>query len=111
MLKFLSSMLRTSKLHPFSLGNLMITRVTSVEWTWLGLEWPATPDIFGLLFQEFLRIFVFVFEITRHSFIPSTLLKLVVYICLNSHHLCFRTHLIIQQLYAICHINEKTTPR
>ena len=22
------------------LGNVMIIRVTSVEWTWLGLEWP-----------------------------------------------------------------------
>jgi len=46
MLKSLPSMLCTSKLHPFSLGNftyhwdLMIIRVTSVEWTWLGLEWP-----------------------------------------------------------------------
>ena len=50
MLKFLSSMLYTSKTHPFSLGNylgtsliirnLMIIRVTSVEWTCLGLEWP-----------------------------------------------------------------------
>jgi fido (protein-threonine AMPylation protein) len=50
MLKFLSSMLCTSRIHPFSLGNylrtsvfiedLMIIRVTSVEWTWLGLEWP-----------------------------------------------------------------------
>ena len=50
MLKFLSSMLCTSKIHPFSLGNylgtsliignLMRIRVTSVEWTWLGLEWP-----------------------------------------------------------------------
>ena len=46
MLKFLSSMLCTSRIHPFSLGNylrtsfiignLMIIRVTSVEWTWLG---------------------------------------------------------------------------
>ena len=44
MLKFLSSMLCTSRIHPFSLenylrtslitGNLMIIRVTSVEWTW-----------------------------------------------------------------------------
>jgi hypothetical protein len=50
MLKFLPSMLFTSKIHPFSLGNylgasliigiLMMTRVTSVQWTWLGLEWP-----------------------------------------------------------------------
>jgi hypothetical protein len=50
MLKFLSSMLCTSKIHPFSLGNylgtsliivnFMIIRVASVEWTWLGLEWP-----------------------------------------------------------------------
>ena len=48
MLTFLSSTLCTSKIHPFSLGNylgtslvignLMITRVTNVEWTWLGLE-------------------------------------------------------------------------
>ena len=48
MLEFLSSMLCTSKIHPFSLGNylgtsliigkFMIIRVTSVEWTWLGLE-------------------------------------------------------------------------
>ena len=52
MLKFLPSMLCTSKMHPFSLlnyletsliiGNLMIIRVTGVEWTWLGLEWPPT---------------------------------------------------------------------
>jgi hypothetical protein len=50
MLNFLSSMLCTYRIHPFSLGNylrtsliignLMIIRVTSVEWTWLGLEWP-----------------------------------------------------------------------
>jgi hypothetical protein len=50
MLKFLSSMLCTFRIHPFSLGNylstsliignLMIIRITSVEWTWLGLEWP-----------------------------------------------------------------------
>ena len=58
MLKFLSSMLCTSKIHSFSLGtylgtpliigNFIIIRVTSVEWTWLGLEWhPAlyTGDI------------------------------------------------------------------
>ena len=48
MLKFLSSMSCTSTIHPFSLGNylgtsliienLMIIRVPSVEWTWLGLE-------------------------------------------------------------------------
>jgi hypothetical protein len=46
MINFLSSMLCTSRIHPFSLGNyletsliidnLMIIRVTSVEWTWLG---------------------------------------------------------------------------
>ena len=39
----------TSKIHPFSLGNdlqtsritrnLMIIKVTSVEWTWLGFYW------------------------------------------------------------------------
>ena len=44
MLKFLSSMLCTSKMHPFSLGNFTyhweLIRVTTVEWTWLGLEWP-----------------------------------------------------------------------
>ena len=50
MLKFLSSMLCTAKIHPFSLGNylgisliignLMRIRITIVEWTWLGLEWP-----------------------------------------------------------------------
>ena len=48
MLKFLSAMLCISKIHPFSLGNylgtslimgnLMIIRVTIVEWTWFGLE-------------------------------------------------------------------------
>ena len=48
--EFLSSILCTSKINPFSLGNylgtslivekLMIIRVTSVEWTWLELEWP-----------------------------------------------------------------------
>ena len=46
MLKVFSSMLCTSRIHPFSLGiylrtsltvgNLMIIRVTRVEWTWLG---------------------------------------------------------------------------
>ena len=44
MLKFLSSKLCTSKVHSFSRGNylgtLMRIRVISVEWTWLGLEWP-----------------------------------------------------------------------
>jgi hypothetical protein len=45
MLKLLSSMLCTSIIHSFSLGNylrtsliiqnLRIVRVTSVEWTWL----------------------------------------------------------------------------
>ena len=50
MLKFHPSMLRTLKIHPFLLGNylgtsliirnLMLIRVTSVEWTWSGLEWP-----------------------------------------------------------------------
>jgi hypothetical protein len=52
MLKFLPSMLHTSVIHPYSLGNhletsliignFMIIRVTSVEWTWLGLEWPPS---------------------------------------------------------------------
>ena len=50
MLRSLSSMLCTSKIHLFSLGNcletshmienLMVIRVNSVEWTWLGSEWP-----------------------------------------------------------------------
>ena len=49
MLKFLSSTLCTSR-YSFSvgsylgtsliIGSLMIIRITSVEWTWLGLEWP-----------------------------------------------------------------------
>ena len=48
--KILSSMLCTSKIHPSALenylrttliiGNLMVIKVISVEWTWLGLEWP-----------------------------------------------------------------------
>ena len=52
MLEFLSSMLCTSKIHSFLLGNylgislivrnFMRIRVPSVEWTWLGLEWPPT---------------------------------------------------------------------
>ena len=51
MLRFLSSMLCTSKIHPLSLGNhlgashisgnLRIIRVTSVECTWLGLKWSS----------------------------------------------------------------------
>ena len=50
MLEFLSSMLCTPKKHPFSLenylgtsliiGHIMMIKVTSGEWTWLGLEWP-----------------------------------------------------------------------
>ena len=51
MLKIISS-LCTSNIHSFSLGkywgisliieNLTIIRLTSVEWTWLGLEWPPS---------------------------------------------------------------------
>ena len=46
MLKLFSPMLCTCRIHPFSLGyylrtspvigNLMIIRVTNVEWTWFG---------------------------------------------------------------------------
>jgi hypothetical protein len=46
MLKIFPSMLCTSRIHPFSLGNysrtsliignLMIIRVTSVKWIWIG---------------------------------------------------------------------------
>jgi len=49
-------MLCTSKIHPFSLGrdlgtsliigNLMIIRVTSVGWTWLGLEWVRVNNLY-----------------------------------------------------------------
>ena len=52
MQKPLSSVLGTYEIHPFSLGNYLGTsliignsmgiRVTSVERTWLGLEWPPT---------------------------------------------------------------------
>ena len=55
MLKLLSSMLCTSETHSFSLGNylgtslmignLTLIRVTSVEWTWLGLELPPCSFI------------------------------------------------------------------
>ena len=55
MLKCLSSMLCTSKIHPFSLGNhlgtsfiienLMRIRVTSVEWTCLGLKCPLAQYV------------------------------------------------------------------
>ena len=48
MLNFFSSMLCTSRIHPFSLGNyletsfivgnLMKIRDTSAKWIWLGLE-------------------------------------------------------------------------
>jgi hypothetical protein len=47
---FFFSMLYTSKIHPFSLGNylgtsriienLMKIKVSSVKWTCLGFEWP-----------------------------------------------------------------------
>jgi len=57
MLKFLSSMLCTFRIHPFSLGNylrasliignLMIVRVTSVERTWLGYLKPKGDYDFG----------------------------------------------------------------
>jgi hypothetical protein len=42
-----------------NIGNSMIIKVTGVEWTWLGLGWHAILEIFGFLFQEFLRIFIF----------------------------------------------------
>ena len=48
----LSYVFCTSQIHPFPLGkylgtsliigNLMIVMVTSIEWTWLGLEWHPT---------------------------------------------------------------------
>ena len=49
MLESFSFMICASEMRPFSLGNVgtslivgnvMRIRVTSVEWTWLGLEWP-----------------------------------------------------------------------
>ena len=55
MLKFLSPMLCTSKIHPFSLGNYLGTsliignslriKVTSVEWKRLGLEWISDLEL------------------------------------------------------------------
>ena len=42
MLKLFSSMLCTYETHSFSLGNLIRIRVTNVERTRLGLEWPLT---------------------------------------------------------------------
>ena len=57
MLKKISSMLCTSTIHPFSLGNylrtlliignFMIIRVISVEWTWLGYLKPKGDYDFG----------------------------------------------------------------
>jgi hypothetical protein len=32
----------------FIIGNLMIIRVTSVEWTGLGLEWPLSYSFIKL---------------------------------------------------------------
>jgi hypothetical protein len=59
MLKFLSSVLCISKIHPFSLrnyletlfivGNFIKIRVTSVEWLWLGLESP--PAYYVVLYS------------------------------------------------------------
>ena len=61
-------------------------------------------------FKSFLRIFVFVWSYNiSYYFIPCILLKLVVCI-LNSYYLYVRILSIIRQAYAICHINEKTTP-
>ena len=55
MIIFVPSMLCPSKTYPFSLGNylgtsviieiLMRIRVTSEEWTWLGLEWPLAQYV------------------------------------------------------------------
>ena len=52
------SMLCTSKIHPFLtwklLGNLIEIRVTSVEWTLLGLVWPHNTIFVNLgLFGHF----------------------------------------------------------
>ena len=59
--------------------------------------------------------YLYLFGIISYYIIPSILLKLVVYIYiyiyLSSCYLCFRIPSIVQQLYAIFHINEKTTPR
>ena len=70
MLKFLSFMLCTSKIHPFSLGNylrtsliignFMMIRVTSVEWTWLELE-GLLPSMLSLVHSlAFLQSPIFV---------------------------------------------------
>jgi hypothetical protein len=52
---FIYVMYSSSKLRLFSfenylgttliIGNLMINRVTSVEWKWLGLEWPPVQYV------------------------------------------------------------------
>ena len=52
----------------------------------------------------------YLFGVMSYYFMPSTLLKLIVYI-LSSYYLCFRISLIIQHFYAIFHINEKATPQ
>ena len=46
-----------------------------------------------------------------YYFIPSILLKFVVYIFVSSYYICCCISSIIRQLYAICHINEKTKPQ
>ena len=53
------------------------------------------------------------FGVLSYYFIlVSILLKLVVYVFkLVLYYLCFRIPSIIRQLYVVCHIDEKTTPR
>ena len=55
--------------------------------------------------------YFYLFGVSSYYFIQFILLKLIVYIFFISHCLCFCIPSIIQQFYAICHINEKTTPR
>ena len=118
--KFLLCYICTSRIHPFSLGNYLVTslfignlmriRVTSVEWAWLELRWHATLEIFKLLFQEVLRKVVFVWNYKLLFHIIYIAQACCVYI-LSSYYLCFHIPSRIRQLYAICHISEKMTPR
>ena len=75
----------------------------------LGRQQQRSLDSY---FKSSCELYLSLFEVIGYYCIPSiVLLTLISYTYLCSYYLCFRIPSIIWQLYAICHIIEKTTPR
>ena len=73
----------------------------------LGRQHPRFLDSYFKSSWEYMYLFGILLVIISYNiyFLNS------LYIILSSYHSWFCIPSIMQQLYAICHINEKTTPR